>query len=81
MPGFRSLVCRLVKLKFRDFPKHRFRSSRPLRKLHLQRRRARRGDCRGNCWLTYMFKYLPHRRRLCDEPNQAHLLHLSGNTP
>ena len=38
MPGFRSLVCRLVKLKFRDFPKHRFWSSRPLRKLHLQRR-------------------------------------------
>ena len=30
------------------------------------------GDCRGNGWLTYIFKYLPHRRRLCDEPNQAH---------
>ena len=24
-------------------------------------------------WLAHlMFKYLPHRRRLCDEPNQAH---------
>ena len=23
-------------------------------------------------WLTYMFKNMPHRRRLCDEPNQAH---------
>ena len=38
MPGFRSKVCRLVKLKFRDCLKHRFRSSQPLRKLHLQRR-------------------------------------------
>ena len=38
MPGFRSQVCRLVKLKFRDCLKHRFRSSQPPRKLHLQRR-------------------------------------------
>ena len=38
MPGFRSQVCRLVKLKFRDCLKHCFRSSQPLRKLHLQRR-------------------------------------------
>ncbi len=38
MPGFRSLVCRLVKLKFRDCLKHRFRSSQPLPNLHLQRR-------------------------------------------
>ena len=38
MPGFRSQICRLVKLKFRDCLKHCFRSSQPLRKLHLQRR-------------------------------------------
>ena len=38
MPGFRSQVCRLVKLKYRDCLKHRFRSSQSLRKLHLQRR-------------------------------------------
>ena len=38
MPGFRSQVCGLVKLKFRDCRKHRFQSSQPLRKLHLQRR-------------------------------------------
>ena len=38
MPGFRSQVCRLVKLKFMDCLKHRFRSSQPPRKLHLQRR-------------------------------------------
>jgi len=36
MPGLRSQVCRLVKLKFRDCLKHRFRSSQSLRKLHLQ---------------------------------------------
>ena len=38
VPGFRSQVCRLVKLKSRDCLKHRFRSSQPLRKLHLHRR-------------------------------------------
>ena len=38
MPGFRSQVCRLVKLKFRDCLKHRIQSSQPLRKLHLQNR-------------------------------------------
>ena len=38
MPGFRSQVCHLFKLKFRDCLKHRFWSSQPLRKLHLQRR-------------------------------------------
>ncbi len=38
MSGFRSQVCRLVKLKFRDCLKHRFQSSLPLRNLHLQRR-------------------------------------------
>ena len=38
MPGFRSQVCRLVKLKFRDCLKHRFRSSQPLPNLHLQPR-------------------------------------------
>ena len=38
MPGVRSQVCRLVKLKFRDCLKHRFRSSQPLPNLHLQRR-------------------------------------------
>ena len=38
MPGFRSQVCRLVKLKFRDCLKHRFRSSQLLPNLHLQRR-------------------------------------------
>ena len=32
MPGFRSQVCRLVKLKFRDCLKHRFRSSKLLTK-------------------------------------------------
>ena len=31
MPGFRSQVCRLVKLKFRDCLKQRFRSSQPRR--------------------------------------------------
>ena len=36
MPGFRSQACRLVKLKFRDCVRHRFRSSQPLRRLHLQ---------------------------------------------
>ena len=50
MPGFRSQVCRLVKLKFRDCLKHRYRSSQLLRNLHLQRRRARWGDCRATCW-------------------------------
>ena len=40
MPGFRSQFCRLLKLKFRDCLKHQFRSSQPLRKLHLQRRYA-----------------------------------------
>ena len=30
------------------------------------------GDCRATGWLSYMFKYLPHRRRICDEPNHAH---------
>ena len=38
MPGFCSQVCRLVKLKFRDCLKHRFRSSEPLPNHHLQRR-------------------------------------------
>jgi len=38
MRGFHSLVRRLVELKFRDCLKHRFQSSQPLRKLHLQRR-------------------------------------------
>ena len=38
MPGFRCQVCRLAKLKFRDCLKHRFRSSQPLRNLHLQPR-------------------------------------------
>ena len=38
MPGFRSLVRRLVKLKLRDCLKHRFQISQPLRNLHLQRR-------------------------------------------
>jgi len=38
MPGFRSQICRLVKLKFRDCLKHRFRSSKLLPNLHLQRR-------------------------------------------
>ena len=38
--GFNSSVCRLVKLKFRDCVKHRFQSSQPQRKLHLQRRIA-----------------------------------------
>ena len=38
MPRFRSQVCRLVKLNLRDCLKHRFRSSQPLRTLHLQRR-------------------------------------------
>ena len=44
-----------------------------------------RGDCRGTGWITNVFKYLPHGRWLCNEPNQAHLpthpLHLSANTP
>ena len=40
MPGFRSPVRRLVKLKFRDCLKHRFRSSQPLPNLHLQRQCA-----------------------------------------
>ena len=53
-------------------PKHRFRSSQLMPNLHLQRRGARLSDCRGTGWLSYMFKYLPHRRWLCDEPNQAH---------
>jgi len=72
MPGFRCQVCRLVKLKLMDCLKHRFRGRQLLPNLHLQRRLARRGDYRCPCWLTYMFQYLPHRRRLCDEPNQAH---------
>ena len=38
MPGFRSQIFRLVKLKFRDCLKHRYRSSQLLRNLHLQRR-------------------------------------------
>ena len=38
MPGFHSQVCRLVKLKFRVYLKHRFRSSKLLPNLHLQRR-------------------------------------------
>ncbi len=38
MPGFGCQVCRLVKLKFRDCLKHRFRSKQSLRKLDLQRR-------------------------------------------
>ena len=38
MPDFRCQVCRLVKLKFRDCLKHRFRSKQPLLKLHLQQR-------------------------------------------
>ena len=38
IPGFRCQICRLVKLKFRDFLKHRFRSSQLLPNLHLQRR-------------------------------------------
>ena len=38
MPGFRSQVCRLVKLNLRDCLKHRIQSSQPLRKLHFQRR-------------------------------------------
>ena len=37
MPGFRSQVCRLVKLKFRDCLKHRHQSSQLLRNLHLER--------------------------------------------
>ena len=40
MPGFRCQIFRLVKLKFRDCLKHRFRSSQPLPNLHLQRRCA-----------------------------------------
>ena len=38
MPGFHCHAFRLLKLKFRDCLKHRFRSSQPLRKLYLQRR-------------------------------------------
>ena len=38
MPGFRSQVCRLVKLNFRHCLKHRFRSSQLLPNLHLKRR-------------------------------------------
>ena len=38
MPGFHSQVCRLVKLKFRDCLKHRFRRSQLMPNLHLQRR-------------------------------------------
>ena len=38
MPGFRCQICRLVKLKFRECLKPRFRSSQPLPNLHLQRR-------------------------------------------
>ena len=38
MPSFRSQVSRLVKLKFRDCLKHRFRSNHRLPNLHLQRR-------------------------------------------
>ena len=36
--GFRSQVCRPLKLKFRDCLKQSFRNDQPLRKLHLQRR-------------------------------------------
>ena len=38
MPSFRSQVCRLVKLKFRDCLNHRFRSIQLLPNLHIQRR-------------------------------------------
>ena len=38
MPGVRSQVCRLVKLKFRDCLNHRFRSIQLLPNLHIQRR-------------------------------------------
>ena len=37
MLGFRSQVCRLVKLKFRKCRNHRFRNSQLLPDLHLQR--------------------------------------------
>ena len=49
-----------------------FWSSQLLPNLHIQQRGARRSDCRCTCWLSYMFQYLPRRRRLCDEPNEAH---------
>ena len=38
MHGFRSQVYRLVKIKFRDCLKHRFRSIQLLPNLHLKRR-------------------------------------------